>query len=73
MEVNSTIEVDVRFILKQCDCGELTNVKITKSNKNNNRGRIYYLCKRQRSHFLGLVQNFVNSKSIKYHYRTREN
>lgn len=47
VDVNSTIEVDVRFMLKQCDFGELADVKITKSNKNNNCGRIYYLCKRQ--------------------------
>lgn len=44
---NSTVDVDVRFLLKQCECGEIADVKITKSNKNNNRGRIYYSCKRQ--------------------------
>ena len=54
MEVNSAIEVNVRFMLTQCDCGELADVKITKSNKNNNSGRIYYSCKRQRCNtFLG--------------------
>ncbi|ONK64340.1 uncharacterized protein A4U43_C07F24680 [Asparagus officinalis] len=54
VEGNSCVEVDIRFILKQCDCGELADVKITKSNKNNNRGRIYYSCKRQKcGSFLG--------------------
>ncbi|ONK57678.1 uncharacterized protein A4U43_C09F2950 [Asparagus officinalis] len=54
VEGNSCVEVDIRFILKQCDCGELADMKITKSNKNNNRGRIYYSCKRQKcGSFLG--------------------
>ena len=54
VEGNSSIEVDVRFMLTQCECGELADVKITKSNKNNNRGRMYYTCKRQRcGSFLG--------------------
>ncbi|KAM7522303.1 hypothetical protein LguiA_012205 [Lonicera macranthoides] len=51
---NSSMEVDIRFMLKQCECGALVNVKITKLNKNNNCGRIYYSCKRQRCRtFLG--------------------
>ncbi|ONK75519.1 uncharacterized protein A4U43_C03F17740 [Asparagus officinalis] len=37
VESNSCVEVDIRFILKQCECGEIADVKITKSNKNNNR------------------------------------
>ncbi|KAM7524540.1 hypothetical protein LguiA_014442 [Lonicera macranthoides] len=53
-EGNSNMEVDIRFMLKQCECGELAEVKITKSNKNNNRGRIYYSCKQRRcGTFLG--------------------
>ncbi|KAM7504734.1 hypothetical protein LguiB_003638 [Lonicera macranthoides] len=54
VEGNSSMDVDIRFMLKQCECGEIADVKITKSNKNNNRGRIYYSCKRQRcGSFLG--------------------
>ncbi|KAM7480481.1 hypothetical protein LguiA_028694 [Lonicera macranthoides] len=54
VEGNSINEVDVRFVLKQCECGEVVDVKITKLNKNNNRGRMYYSCKRQRcGTFLG--------------------
>ncbi|KAM7471460.1 hypothetical protein LguiA_009643 [Lonicera macranthoides] len=54
VEGNSSMDVDIRFMLKQCKCGEIADVKITKSNKNNNRGRIYYSCKRQRcGNFLG--------------------
>lgn len=41
VEGNSSIEVYIIFILKQCECGEVADVKITKSNKNNNHGRIY--------------------------------
>ncbi|KAM7513052.1 hypothetical protein LguiB_011927 [Lonicera macranthoides] len=44
---DSSMEVDIRFMLKQCECGELADVKITKSNKNNNCGKIYCSCKRQ--------------------------
>ncbi|ONK62539.1 uncharacterized protein A4U43_C07F5130 [Asparagus officinalis] len=45
VESNSCVEVDIRFILKQCECGEIADVKITKSNKNNNRDEISKLHK----------------------------
>ncbi|KAM7461048.1 hypothetical protein LguiA_029169 [Lonicera macranthoides] len=46
--------MDIRFILKQCECGELADVKIMNSNKDDNRGRIYYSCTRQKcGSFLG--------------------
>ncbi|KAM7468180.1 hypothetical protein LguiB_015742 [Lonicera macranthoides] len=61
VEGNSSNEVDVRFVLKQCECGEVTDVKIAKSNKNNNRGRMYYSCKRQRC---GTFLGWCNVSSI---------
>lgn len=54
VEGNSNTVMDIRFMLRQCKYRELADVKIMKSNKNNNRGRIYYMCKRQRcGSFLG--------------------
>ena len=51
---NTSIDMDIRFVLKKCLCGEFTDVKITHSNKNKNRGRIYYTCKSKRcGSFLG--------------------
>ena len=48
VEGNTSNEIDIRFVIKECLCGELADVKITNSNKNKNRGRIYYICKRSR-------------------------
>ena len=48
MEGNASIDIDIRFVIKECLCGELADVKITHSNKNKNRGRMYYTCKRRK-------------------------
>jgi len=54
VEGNKSIEIDIRFVIKECLCGELADVKITHSNKNKNRGRMYYTCKRRKcGTFLG--------------------
>ena len=70
VEGNTSIEIDIRFVIKDCLCGELADVKITHSNKNRNRGRMYYTCKmRKCGTFLGWckiasIQQSLNNIAI---------
>ena len=38
---------------KICQCGDIADVRLTKSNENNNRGKLYFVCANGRCGFRG--------------------
>ncbi|CAL5354815.1 unnamed protein product [Camellia sinensis] len=46
----------LKYRSKTCLCGEKAAIKVTQSERNKNKGKLYYACAEKKMQILGLVQ-----------------